>query len=83
MVSEIGWFIMLIGIIATIWRALWLVLTQAGILGAKLSKKVGTDNERTDEHIETGKNFREELITGILARGLIVLIGFLMYKFGG
>ncbi|WP_338759386.1 hypothetical protein WAF17_11620 [Bernardetia sp. ABR2-2B] len=82
MISDIGFFIMILGGVNTLWNLLWLIMAQSSIAGAKISKQVGTDNENTDENIEIGKSFSKQLISNIVPRVAITLIGTLMYLLG-
>lgn len=81
-VSLIGFFIMLIGGLNFLWILLWYVLSLSGQAGAKISKKVGTDNENTDQYIEENKSFNKDLIQKLAVRGIVTFIGALMYFFG-
>ena len=82
MISDIGFFVMLIGGLNTLWRLLWFIMAQSSITGAKISKKVGTDNENTDKNIELGKSFSKQLINDLVPRVVVTAIGLLMYIFG-
>lgn len=82
MISDIGFFVMLLGGINTLWKLLWLVMAQSSMAGAKLSKKVGTDNENTDKNIEIGKSFSKQLIDDLIPRVVVTVIGTLMYLLG-
>lgn len=73
---------MLLGGINTLWKLLWLVMAQSSMAGAKLSKKVGTDNENTDKNIEIGKSFSKQLIDDLIPRVVVTVIGTLMYLLG-
>lgn len=82
MISDIGFFVMLLGGINTLWKLLWLVMAQSSMAGAKISKKVGTDNENTDQNIEIGKSFSKQLISDLIPRVVVTVVGTLMYLLG-
>lgn len=73
---------MLLGGINTLWKLLWLVMAQSSMAGAKISKKVGTDNENTDQNIEIGKSFSKQLMSDLIPRVAVTVVGTLMYLLG-
>ena len=73
---------MLAGGVRLAWVLLFYVLNVSGRAGAKISKKVGTDNDETDQHIETSKKFDKELIEKILWRGGVIVLGLILYLIG-
>jgi UPF0716 family protein affecting phage T7 exclusion len=82
MLSLIGLFLLVGGTIGTAWILLWYLLNASSRIGTDISKKIGTDNERTDEYIETGKQFSKELQQKLIIRASVALIGLAMYYFG-
>lgn len=82
MVSDIGFFVLLIGGINTLWRLLWLIMAQSSMAGAKISKKVGTNNENTDKNIEVGESFSKQILSDLVPRVAVTIIGLLMYLLG-
>ena len=81
-VSLIGFFIALIGGINFVWILLWYILSLSGRAGTKLSQKLGTDNEQTEQILEENKAFNKDLLEKLAVRGGITIIGLLMYYFG-
>lgn len=53
--SIIGMILMLIGFANAAWVAILYVLSLSAVAGTKISKKVGTSNDNTDEYLERGK----------------------------
>ena len=51
----VGFLLMLFGGLNMAWFLLWFLLGWSATLGAKASKKLGTDNEGTDDSIALGK----------------------------
>jgi hypothetical protein len=82
MLSTIGFFLFIIAGINAAWVGLFALLSWSGQVGAKISKKVGTANDNTDQYIEQGKSFSKELLTKLSWRLALTLIGYLMYTFG-
>jgi preprotein translocase subunit SecF len=83
MLSLLGLFLMVGGAAGTLWILFWFLLNASSQVGTNLSKKIGTDNEHTDEYIATGKKFSKELQTKLLIRVGVTLVGFALYYFGG
>lgn len=79
MTSTIGLFVMIIGGINFAWILLWWLMSASGELGTKLSKKIGTDNENTDQYLEANKKFSKELREKLIVRAVITIIGAIMY----
>lgn len=82
MISNIGFFVMLIAGISTVWKLLWLLMTWSNITGATLSKKVGTDKENTNVNIEVRKSFSKRLVKEVVPIAVVTLAGILLYIFG-
>ncbi|WP_291727184.1 hypothetical protein [Bernardetia sp.] len=82
MISDIGFFVLLIGGINTLWRLLWLIMAQSSMAGAKISKKVGTNNENTAKNIEVGESFSKQILSDLVPRVAVTIIGLLMYLLG-
>jgi hypothetical protein len=83
MLSLLGLFLMVGGAAGTLWILFWQLLNASSRAGAKLSKKIGTDNEHTDESLEQNKTFTKELKQKLTIRACVTLAGFLFYYFGG
>ncbi|MDX2173171.1 MAG: hypothetical protein SFY56_08630 [Bacteroidota bacterium] len=82
MLQLIGIILMIAGGARFAWALLFYLLNVSGRAGAHLSKKVGTDNDKTDEHIEGSKKFDKELFEKLLWSGCIIVFGFILYLFG-
>ena len=67
-VSTIALIVAVIAGANALWVLFWFLLNWSSGLGAKLSKKVGTANEKTDGYIEQGKNFSKELLQKLVWR---------------
>ena len=81
MVSLIGFWIAIIAGINAAWSLFLYIMFVAGVGGAKLSKKVGTDNKNTDANIEVGKNESKKYLRSFIIRSAIALIAYLVYIF--
>jgi len=57
------------------------VISLSALAGTKLSKKVGTANEKTDHYIEQGKSYSNDLFVKLIWRIGIGLVGLLLYYF--
>ena len=79
MIEIIGVILMVVGGINLVWFLLWALLAWSGTLGAKISKKVGTDNEHTDAAIKTGENFGKTAIKKFVTSAILLSIGAIMY----
>lgn len=82
MLQLVGLVLMIAGGARLAWVLLFYVLNISGRAAAKLSKKVGTDTDETDQHIENSKKFDKELIEKILWRGGIFVLGLILYLVG-
>ena len=82
MTSTIGFVLLLVGSVRTVWILFWYILNSSSQVGTKISKKIGTDNENTDKYLEDSKGFSSELKEKLIWRVGITLVGFLLYYFG-
>jgi len=82
MISNIGFFILLIGGLNLVWVLFLALMSASGTAGAKLSKKVGTDHDDTDQNIELGKSLTNGFLKQVIPRAIVTLIGLLMYFLG-
>lgn len=82
MLSLIGLFLMVGGAAGTVWILFWYLLNASSQAGTKLSQKIGTDNEHTNDYLATSKKFSKELQTKLLIRITVALVGLAMYYFG-
>jgi len=82
MISLIGLFLTLIAGLNALWSLLLYLLYLSGIIGAKASKKIGTDNNKTDEYIEIGKSHSKKFLLSFGWRLALTIIGYLMYSLG-
>ena len=76
-----GAIIFYMGLINTAWVLIIYIITGSATLGAKISKKVGTSNDKTDSYIDQGKSFSNDMLVKIIYRSVITLIGYLMMTF--
>jgi len=60
--SIIGMILMFVGFANAAWVALLYILSLSAVAGTKLSKKVGTANDKTDEYLEQGKSMSNDLL---------------------
>lgn len=81
MLSLIGLVLLIGGLTAGGFTLLWFLLSLSGTVGAKLSKKFGTDNEDTDKHIQQGENLSKSTFKKLLIELLVAGIGFLIWWF--
>lgn len=77
--SVIGMILMFLGFAGAAWAAVLYVLSLSAVAGTKISKKVGTANERTDEYLETGKAISKGLLKKLIIRLVIGFGGWLMF----
>lgn len=82
MLQLFGLILMIAGGARFVWVLLFYVLNISGRAGAKISKKVGTDNDYTDRHIESSKKFDKELQEKLLWTGSVLLVGLILYLIG-
>jgi hypothetical protein len=57
------------------------LLSLSAVLGTKISKKVGTANEKTDEYLEQGKSMSNDFLMKLIWRLAIGFVGWIMYYF--
>ncbi|MFY7844757.1 hypothetical protein [Chryseobacterium gambrini] len=74
----IGTILMFIGFASAAWAAILYVFSLSAVVGTKLSKKVGTANERTDEYLEQGKSMSKAIFKKLILRLAIGCAGWLM-----
>lgn len=77
--SIIGMILMFLGFAGAAWAAILYILSLSAVAGTKISKKVGTANEKTDEHLETGKAIANGLLKKLIWRLAIGFAGWLMF----
>lgn len=71
--------LMLFGFANAAWVAILYILSISAVAGTKISKKVGTANEKTDEYLEQGKSISNNLLKKLIWRLAIGCIGWLMF----
>lgn len=77
--SIIGMILMFLGFANAAWVAILYVLSLSAVAGTKISKKVGTANENTDEYLEQGKSISKGLLKKLIWRLAIGCLGWLMF----
>jgi hypothetical protein len=77
--SIIGMILMFIGFASAALVAVLYVLSLSAVAGTKISKKVGTANDKTDEYLEQGKSISNGLLKKLIWRLAIACIGWLMF----
>ncbi|MBS1734766.1 MAG: hypothetical protein JST02_15855 [Bacteroidetes bacterium] len=80
-VSTIALIVAVIAGANALWVLFWFLLNWSSGLGAKLSKKVGTANEKTEGYIEQGKNFSKELLQKLVWRIALAIVALPVYYF--
>lgn len=80
-ISFISLMVAIIAAINTAWTFFLALMGASGTLGAKLSKKAGTDNANTDQNIETGKSFMMAMIDKTKYRAAVAIIAYVIYLF--
>jgi hypothetical protein len=75
----IGMILMIFGFANAAWVAVLYILSLSAVAGTKISKKVGTANEKTDEYLEQGKSITNNLLKKLIWRFAIGCIGWLMF----
>ncbi len=81
MLSIIGTLLFMIGLANMAWVLIIYLISVSALFGTKLSKKVGTANDKTDGYIQQGKSFSNDLLVKLIYRGVITGIGYLMMTF--
>ena len=79
MIGIVGLILMLLGGVNIVWFLLWALIGWSGTLGAKLSKKVGTDNEHTDDAIAIGKDFGKKALSKGITSAVLMGVGAILY----
>ena len=67
------------GFASAVWAAIFYIISLSAVAGTKISKKVGTANENTDEYLEKGKSMSNALLKKVIWRLAIGCIGWLMF----
>lgn len=81
MISLTALIIAIIAGLNAIYALFIYVMYLSSIGGAKLSKKVGTDNSRTDENIAKGKVQSKAHLRSFVIRAVITIVAFGVYYF--
>lgn len=76
--SIIGMILMIFGFANAAWVAILYIISLSAVAGTKISKKVGTANEKTDEYLEQGKSITNNLLKKLIWRLAVGFIGWLM-----
>lgn len=77
--SIIGMLLMLVGFANAVWVAVLYILSLSAIAGTKLSKKVGTANDKTDDYLVQGQSLSSGLLKKLLWRLAIGCTGWLLF----
>lgn len=80
--SIIGMILMFIGFASAALVAVLYVVSLSAVAGTKISKKVGTANDKTDEYLEQGKSISNGLLKKLIWRLAIACLGWLMFYIG-
>lgn len=75
----IGMILMYVGFASAIWAAFLYLMSLSAVAGTKISKKVGTANENTDQYLEQGKSMSNALLKKLILRVAIGGIGWLLF----
>lgn len=75
----IGMILMFFGFANAVWVAILYIISLSAVAGTKISKKVGTANENTDQYLEQGKSVSNALLKKLIWRLAIGCIGWLLY----
>jgi hypothetical protein len=79
MIKVLGMFLIGIGALNFAWFLFWALLAFSGSAGARLSKKVGTNNEGTDDAIRLADSFGKIALTKIGISAALAGIGCICY----
>ncbi len=79
MINLLGAVLMIMGGINIAWFLLWSLMTWSGTLGAKISKKIGTDNDQTDATIAIGQDFKKKLLSKVIISSILAAVGAIMF----
>ncbi len=77
--SIIGMLLMFFGFANAAWVEVLYVLSLSAIAGTKLSKKVGTSNEKTDANLDRGISVSHDLLKKLIWRLVLGCSGWLMF----
>lgn len=77
--SIIGMILMIFGFASAVWVAFLYILSLSAVAGTKISKKVGTANDKTDEYLEQGMSMSNNLLKKLIWRLAVGGIGWLMF----
>jgi hypothetical protein len=77
--SIIGTILMIFGFASAAWVGFLYIISLSAVAGTKISKKVGTSNDKTDEYLEQGKSMSNNLLKKLIWRLAIGGIGWLMF----
>lgn len=83
MASFFGFLLMIFGVINLAWFILWALFGLIGSGSAKLSKKIGTDNEYTDGAISIAQNLKKEAVKKIAISAVLIGVGAVLYYWIG
>lgn len=75
----IGMILMIFGFANAVWVAILYIISLSAVAGTKISKKVGTANENTDQYLEQGKSASNALLKKLIWRLAIGCIGWLLF----
>lgn len=70
--------LMIFGFANAAWVAILYIISLSAVAGTKISKKVGTANEKTDEYLEQGKSITNNLLKKLIWRLAVGFIGWIM-----
>ncbi|MEZ4437228.1 MAG: hypothetical protein R3F65_32950 [bacterium] len=73
-----GYLLMILGTVNAVWFALWALIAWSGSVGAKMSKKVGTDNQHTDAAIEVSRDLGRQAIEKLTISAVLFGVGALL-----
>lgn len=71
--------LMIFGFASAVWVAFLYILSLSAVAGTKISKKVGTANDKTDEYLEQGMSMSNNLLKKLIWRLAVGGIGWLMF----
>lgn len=75
----IGMILMFVGFANAVWVAILYILSLGAVAGTKISKKVGTSNDKTDEYLKNGKSLSSTLLKRLIWQFAIGCLGWLMF----
>lgn len=77
--SITGMLLMIFGFANAAWVGLLYLFSLSAVAGTKLSKKVGTANDKTNDYLVQGQSLSSGLLKKLLWRLVIGGIGWLMF----